>query len=60
MDITLNEICSIITGRLKPTPITKITVLSGITLPAIRRHIAAKVEKMNQETDDRHNMLMDI
>jgi hypothetical protein len=40
VDTALNEICRIITGYLKPTPLKYIYPLAGIVPPGIRRHAA--------------------
>ena len=54
VDVALNESCRIITGCLKPTPVDKVRVLSGIAPPSIRRQVAAETEKSRQENDPRH------
>lgn len=47
---------AVVIGCLKPTPITKTRVLTGIAQPVIRRRIAAEVENMSRETDNRHTL----
>ena len=54
VDVALNESCRIITGCLKPIPVDKVRVLSGIAPPSIRRQVAAETEKLRQENDPRH------
>ncbi|PZC71961.1 hypothetical protein B5X24_HaOG212107 [Helicoverpa armigera] len=54
VDVALNETCRIITGCLKPTPVQMLYPLAGIAPPAVRRNVAASLEKMRQETDHRH------
>jgi len=44
---------------LRPTPIQKVQVLSGIAPPNIRRLVAARLEKTKQESDIRHPLYGD-
>ena len=56
VDTALNESCRIITGCLKPAPVSKVRVLAGIAPPHIRRSVAARSERSTQATDNRHPM----
>lgn len=54
VDTALNETGRIVTGCLRPTPVTKIYQIMGIAPPDIRRTTAAETEKKKQEIDPRH------
>lgn len=54
VDVALNETSRIITGCLKPTPLSKIHHLAGIAPPAIRREAAALKERSKAATSERH------
>jgi len=56
----LNNTIRIITGCLKPTPVGKIQILSGIASPDIRREVAVIVERMKQINDHRHHMFGEV
>jgi len=50
--VALKVTYRIITGCLKPTPVQRVQVLSGIALPNIRRDVAAsRIEKTKPESD---------
>ena len=50
----LNNACRVITGNLRPTPLTSVYRLAGIAPPDIRRNTATRLEKFKQEVDERH------
>ena len=50
----LNESCCCITGCLKPSNITSLYILSGISPPDIRREVASRKERTVQVADPRH------
>ena len=50
----LNNACRVITGNLRPTPLTSLYRVAGIAPPEIRRDITARTEKFKQEYDERH------
>ena len=54
VDPELNNACRIITGTLRPTPLTTVYKLAGIAPPHIRRETQAMTEKYKQEQDARH------
>lgn len=54
VDTAINETARIVSGCLKPTPIDKIYPIIGIAPPAIRRNVAAEVERTKQKNDHRH------
>jgi len=56
VDTTLNGTIKLKTGCLKPTPIDKLQMLSGIALRPIKRKIAIKIEKEKQINNDRRVM----
>jgi len=56
IDVTLNEICRLVTGCLRNTKVEKIYVLAGITPPAIRRAMQADWERTKMAKDDKHPM----
>ena len=50
----LNNACRIITGNLRPTPLSSVYRLAGIAPPEIRRDTTTRLEKFKQEIDPRH------
>ena len=54
IDPLLNDACRIITGTLKPTPISALYRLAGIAPPHIRRETISRKEKQKQLNDTRH------
>ena len=56
----LNNACRIITGNLRPTPLTSVYRLSDIAPPAIRRDTTTRFEKFKQEIDPRHPLFEDV
>lgn len=54
VDVALNASCRIISGTLKPTPLSHVYTLSGIAPPSVRRNVASGVEKFKQTHDNRH------
>ncbi|CAH0392775.1 unnamed protein product [Bemisia tabaci] len=56
VDAAVNEAARIISGCLKPTPIDKVYPLIAVAPPAIRRDVAAEIERKKQALDDRHPM----
>lgn len=56
IDPELNNACRIITGQLRPTPISLLYRTAGIAPPHIRREIQARTQKHLQENDTRHPM----
>ncbi|GFR84582.1 RNA-directed DNA polymerase from mobile element jockey-like [Elysia marginata] len=54
VDAELNNACCIVTGQLKPTPLTLLYRTAGIAPPDIRRQTHGSTEKHKQETDLRH------
>ena len=54
VDPELNNACRIITGTLRPTPLTTVYKLAGIAPPHIRRETQTMTEKYKQEQDARH------
>ena len=56
VDTTLNEICRLITGCIRPTATPDLYVLSGISPPEIRRSVHSQNERTKQLTDQRHSL----
>ncbi|CAB3255336.1 unnamed protein product [Arctia plantaginis] len=54
VDDALSESSRIITGCLKPTPLSMVNPLAGIVPPDVQRKIACAVEKQYQNNDSRH------
>ena len=52
----LHECCRIITGCLKPTNVTSIHLLAGISPPHIRRTVASRVKHQRQTTQTSHQL----
>ena len=55
VDTTLNEICGLITGCIRPTATPDLYVLSGIAPPEIRLRVHSQHERSKQLTDQRHS-----
>lgn len=56
VDTALNDTCRIITGCLKPTPVSMLYPLAGIAPPSVRRAVAGSLERSKMDTDARHPM----
>lgn len=56
VNVAINETARIISGCLRPTPISKLYPLIGITPPDIRRDVARDVERKKQTEDPRHSL----
>ena len=54
VDTAVNQAVRTVTGCLKPTPVDKLYPLAGIAPPNVRRQVAAEVERIKQEKDNRH------
>lgn len=54
VDVALNVINRTITRCRRPTSVHKVQVISGTALLNIRRHMAARGEKIKQESDMRY------
>ena len=50
----LNNACRVITGTLKPTPLSSLYRLASIAPPSIRRRVASMTERTKQLSDPRH------
>ena len=47
-------VCRVVTGNLRPTPLSSLYRVAGIAPPDIRRDTSARTEKFKQEIDERH------
>ena len=56
----LNNACRLITGNLRPTPLTSVYKLAGIAPPEIRRDTTTRLEKFKQEIDPRHPLFKHV
>ncbi|KAI5731039.1 hypothetical protein M8J77_003674 [Diaphorina citri] len=56
VNVAINESARIISGCLRPTPISKLYPLIGIAPPDIRREVARDVERKKQIEDPRHSL----
>ncbi|KAI5739706.1 hypothetical protein M8J77_022428 [Diaphorina citri] len=56
VNVAINESARIISGCLRPTPISKLYPLIGIAPPDIRREVARDVERKKQVEDPRHSL----
>ncbi|KAI5747569.1 hypothetical protein M8J77_016091 [Diaphorina citri] len=56
VNVAINESARIISGCLRPTPISKLYPLIGIAPPDIRREVARDVERKKQMEDPRHSL----
>ena len=54
VDTALNETCRIVTGCMKPTPLSNLYRAAGFAEPSTRRGAAEHIEKIKQIADDRH------
>ena len=54
IDSELNNACRVVTGNLRPTPLSSLYRVAGIAPPDIRRDTSARTEKFKQEIDERH------
>ena len=60
MDPELNQACRSVTGCLNPTNVEDLYLLSGITPPAIRRDVGARMERQKQTTRETHSLFVHI
>ena len=60
LDPGLNQSCRSVTGCLKSTNVDGLALLSGITLPAIRRDVCTRVERQKQSTRETHSLFGQI
>lgn len=56
VDTAQNDVCRIVTGCLKNTPVEKVYILAGIAPPSIRRLISTNLERQKLVNDLRHLM----
>jgi len=48
IDVALNDICRLVTGCMKATPMDKLYLLSGIAPPSARREVSVNSERSRQ------------
>ncbi|CAG7729988.1 unnamed protein product, partial [Allacma fusca] len=56
VDVPLNEACRLVTGCLRPTPLTALHCLAGIAPPEVNREVAARAEKTKATHNPLHPM----
>ena len=60
LDQKLNQACRSVTACLKPINVEYLYLLSGITPPAIRRDVCARVNRQKQSTRETHSLFGQI